>query len=569
MLTVQEMQFWLDKAVAWGQAETVETQRDTCQHLSRLKDFIQQLLTHINSMVSFGEKRFIFTEEILFLHSCCDNCCFLSAASSRSLLLRCLWGLFSEHPGSAVERKANQWIRNIFVHLLHFQEGTCAWLSLRHGNDKYFQQEYFLLGDLVVCSRFFALYNDSLTLNDTRITSFLCVHVHVTADLCWVLLFCLPFTPPLFSTSDCGINCFEHLRLHFTRELNHGFFSTSPVLMEEQHIISLWCHNLPSLEESVLTLLESVLTNKESSPQKLEQLLEQTLLPKACAQHCSMFLVVNDIFSRSFLKQAEGTESIHCLIHTFTRCFLRELALVQHQNSVPLKAWFPQSPQSLLMPLLTLPSEMHPEAWRHHLKWLSDSLKRVTEEEEEADRDLSAFRGPHGVFEAWFLLVQCVHWVQAAAQLLVTLESRDCGPLLWLVTFYHHPTNRGHHRALQLVHAREALDHLRALFSALNPPLPVGSLQSVMTLLSPQQQQPSSALLTVNLLVNFAVFSRQTLSGSAEILHTVLDQSGLVSEAARVLASLGLLQKGGSCQSSDADRVQLRIQKLQHTLTHM
>uniref|UniRef100_H3DJQ7 FA complementation group C n=1 Tax=Tetraodon nigroviridis TaxID=99883 RepID=H3DJQ7_TETNG len=532
MLTVQEMQFWLDKAVAWGQAETVETQRDTCQHLSRLKDFIQQLLTHINSMVSFGEKRFIFTEEILFLHSCCDNCCFLSAASSRSLLLRCLWGLFSEHPGSAVERKANQWIRVCcYIFNLVFSSSKCLpKISLRHGNDK---------------------------------------HVHVTADLCWVLLFCLPFTPPLFSTSDCGINCFEHLRLHFTRELNHGFFSTSPVLMEEQHIISLWCHNLPSLEESVLTLLESVLTNKESSPQKLEQLLEQTLLPKACAQHCSMFLVVNDIFSRSFLKQAEGTESIHCLIHTFTRCFLRELALVQHQNSVPLKAWFPQSPQSLLMPLLTLPSEMHPEAWRHHLKWLSDSLKRVTEEEEEADRDLSAFRGPHGVFEAWFLLVQCVHWVQAAAQLLVTLESRDCGPLLWLVTFYHHPTNRGHHRALQLVHAREALDHLRALFSALNPPLPVGSLQSVMTLLSPQQQQPSSALLTVNLLVNFAVFSRQTLSGSAEILHTVLDQSGLVSEAARVLASLGLLQKGGSCQSSDADRVQLRIQKLQHTLTHM
>lgn len=30
--------------------------------------------------------------------------------------------------------------------------------------------------------------------------------------------------------------------------------------------------------------------------------------------------------------------------------------LVSFQNSVPLKALFPQSPQSLLMPLLTLPS---------------------------------------------------------------------------------------------------------------------------------------------------------------------------------------------------------------------
>lgn len=57
LLTAQEMQFWLDKAVAWGQAETVEAQRDTCQHLSRLRDFIQQLLKHINSMVSYREKK--------------------------------------------------------------------------------------------------------------------------------------------------------------------------------------------------------------------------------------------------------------------------------------------------------------------------------------------------------------------------------------------------------------------------------------------------------------------------------------------------------------------------------
>lgn len=59
LITVQEMQFWLDKAVAWGQAETRETQRETCQHLSRLRDFIQQLLQHINSMVSYHEKTVI------------------------------------------------------------------------------------------------------------------------------------------------------------------------------------------------------------------------------------------------------------------------------------------------------------------------------------------------------------------------------------------------------------------------------------------------------------------------------------------------------------------------------
>lgn len=41
-------------------------------------------------------------------------------------------------------------------------------------------------------------------------------------------------------------------------------------------------------------------------------------------------------------------------------------------------------------------AEMHQEAWRHHLKWLSDSLKRVTEgeeEEEEADTGGSGSSG--------------------------------------------------------------------------------------------------------------------------------------------------------------------------------
>ncbi len=52
LLNVREMQFWLDKAVAWGQADSPDTQKDTCLHLSRLRDFLQQLLTHINNMVS-------------------------------------------------------------------------------------------------------------------------------------------------------------------------------------------------------------------------------------------------------------------------------------------------------------------------------------------------------------------------------------------------------------------------------------------------------------------------------------------------------------------------------------
>lgn len=48
------------------------------------------------------------------------------------------------------------------------------------------------------------------------------------------------------------------------------------------------------------------------------------------------------------------------------------------------------------------------------------------------------------MFEAWFLLVQCGHWIDVAAKLLVSVESEQSESLLFLLTFYHHPTKRGH-----------------------------------------------------------------------------------------------------------------------------
>lgn len=56
------------------------------------------------------------------------------------------------------------------------------------------------------------------------------------------------------------------------------FFSSKCCELEEQAVISLWYHNLPSLEEAVLSLLESVLTNAKSAPLTLKQQLEQSLL---------------------------------------------------------------------------------------------------------------------------------------------------------------------------------------------------------------------------------------------------------------------------------------------------
>lgn len=60
-------------------------------------------------------------------------------------------------------------------------------------------------------------------------------------------------------------------------------------------------------------------------------------------------------------------------------------------------------------------------------------------------------RGHSNLFETWFLLVQCAHWVEAALRLLPTSSPENCRPLLWLLTFFYHPTNRGHRRASLMV----------------------------------------------------------------------------------------------------------------------
>lgn len=55
-------------------------------------------------------------------------------------------------------------------------------------------------------------------------------------------------------------------------------FSSQGLSLEEQAVVSLWYHRLSSLEEAVLSLLESVMTNKGSTSQRLEQQITQSLL---------------------------------------------------------------------------------------------------------------------------------------------------------------------------------------------------------------------------------------------------------------------------------------------------
>lgn len=55
-------------------------------------------------------------------------------------------------------------------------------------------------------------------------------------------------------------------------------FSSRSCELDEESVISLWYRSLPSLEEAVVSLLESVLTATKPTPVMIQRQIEQSLL---------------------------------------------------------------------------------------------------------------------------------------------------------------------------------------------------------------------------------------------------------------------------------------------------
>ncbi|XP_054628811.1 Fanconi anemia group C protein isoform X2 [Dunckerocampus dactyliophorus] len=464
-----EIQFWLDKVEHWGEADSADVCKDACFHLSTLRDFLQRLLTHITNVGSTTETMKNMPSLGQIVGRLCWNPVVTADDETRALIFQCLWGLHTEQPANALEKKSNQWIQKVLCQLATEDEANPSSLLLKELGLSPTQYHLQVLRKMVA----------QLQENTGETCCFLgdvnrrcsCSRIAAISEACIPLVTCTEVSPLIGALLQRPLTCAQSALTNSFLGAISSAYSSGRLSLEDQAVVALWYRSLPSLEEAVLCLLESTVLGNTESLQQLQQQIAQSLLPKACAQHCSIFLVVNDIF-RFILKKREANPCIRTLIQMFTSCFYKELTLLHPQARLPLKAFFPQSPQNLLLPLLTPPSEVPGEARRRHLSWLSGSLQRLTEEEEEAG-------GSRSVFEAWFLLVQCSHWVQAALQLLVTTEILDFHPLLWLLTFYHHPTNRGHCRDVQLVAARSGLvseavrvlDSLEHRLSAASSPL--------------------------------------------------------------------------------------------------
>uniref|UniRef100_A0A672GD10 FA complementation group C n=1 Tax=Salarias fasciatus TaxID=181472 RepID=A0A672GD10_SALFA len=445
VLDVQGMQFWLDKAVAWSQADGPDSQRDTCLHLSRLRDFLQQLLTHIHNMVTETMQRLPLLGQ--FLGYLCWNPFVTADGSSRGLLLQCVLGLHSEHPSSAVERKANQWIR----------VGRGSNYQCLHTQEDEFAIQVFMKHVILFIFRLKCISSCSCS----------CDVVLATSDACVPLVTYPEASPVVSALLQRPVTCVKE-----------------------------------TLSEDFLEALSSSHTALNVTYYTLHYTLASTVSPLRSLPFKMSFFF--GLLRLAVIYEMKGSALGSDAAEEKKSCF------VLFQMSVPLKAFFPQSPPSLLAPLLTLPSGQ----WFNHSACVNAAsrLRRCSSS--------LPCRGRHAVFEAWFLLVQCAHWVQVAVQLLATSGPEDCGLLLWLLTFYHHPTDRWHHRAVQ---AGEAWDHLLAVFVASPHPAPADRLRSLVALLSPRARNPPplAPSLTISLLVNFAVFCQLPLSASAGILQTV------------------------------------------------
>ncbi|XP_055080317.1 Fanconi anemia group C protein [Periophthalmus magnuspinnatus] len=551
---IQELQFWFDTVKTWDQTDRTKTHEDICVHLRPLRAFLHKLQASISSTGS--------TTEVLrklpllgqFLGRLCWIFYVTADSTSRLLLFQCLWGMYSEEPGNVVEAKANQWIRKILCQLTTDEDITAEALMKHLGVPS---AEYHLKVLRTMLARVGEHAGVICTFSCDINQSCPCEIVQATAEACVPLVTCPEAASLIGALLKLAVTSVKAPLTDHCIQAISSAHSSQLFPLDGPAMVSLWWYSVSSLEETVLSLMEQVLTNNKTTPHEVQHLMSNSLLPKACAQHCSMFLMVNEIF-RSALKQMEQNEFLKCFIKTFTMCFLKELAMKEPRMSLPLKAYFPKAPADVLLPLLTQPSEMSEDAWRDHLSWVSGSLQRLSEEEERNSDGTN--RAPPLVFEAWFLLVCCSQWLDVALQLLVSSQDTDYEPLLWLLTFYHHPTNRGHHRDQHLVVTREAWRHMCVLYTDMGapppdtPPLDAPLLDTPPLNTPPLDTLPGGAPLVgvppsgapasiLQLLYSFAIFS--PLSGSTQVLQTVVERSGVTREALCVLSSLEMRLRGG------------------------
>ncbi|NXJ35172.1 FANCC protein, partial [Ciconia maguari] len=319
-------EYWLDKAIEWGQATTLESQKDVCLHLPQLQEFLHQIyetLKHMDSIVAIQQFPLIGQ----LLGRLCWNPFVIGYDESQKTLMWCLCCLYSSEPQNPVELKANSWIRSLLCHLL----SSSKWESNEAETSTFISTLGYTSADYychLVKNMVFSLVTE---LRGNQFNG-LNIQGRVSASrVNAVSLFCLPLVTlpdltPLLETLLLyhGGASKEILSSEFLEAVNEAFLKKK-ISLPESAILSLWLRHLPSLEKATFYLLDQLVSIQLNSMEEVACVIRDSLLPQA-ASHPAIFRIVNEIFKNALL-ETDGTPEVMTIIQVFTQLFLEA-----HQN---------------------------------------------------------------------------------------------------------------------------------------------------------------------------------------------------------------------------------------------
>ncbi|NXE22699.1 FANCC protein, partial [Ardeotis kori] len=507
-------EYWLEKAMEWGQATTLESQKDVCLHLPQLQEFLHQIYETLQRMDSIEAiQQFPLIGQLL--GRLCWNPFVIGYDESQKTLMWCLCCLYSSEPQNPVELKANSWIRSLLCHLLSSSkwESNEAETSTFISTLGYTSADYYchLVKNVSILNMNCIYF--SLRVSASRVNA--------------VSLFCLPLITlpdltPLVETLLLyhGGASKEILSSEFLEAVNEAFLKKK-ISLPESAVFSLWLRHLPSLEKATLHLLDQLVSIQFNSLEEVACVIKDSLLPQA-ASHPAIFRIVNEIFKNTLL-EADRSPEVMIIIQVFTQLFLQAHQNENKQHKFPLKAYFPYHHQPLVTALLRRPFELPTTHWSQHLKHISDMLKALVE-----DTNISSLSD---LFEIWFLVACFGEWLDIAAeQLLKAAVEPDA--LLWLLAFYYCPQNENQQRTQTMVEAQAVYNHLMMLFSC--TVLSVKDLEAAVQSVTDIDQCCNQHIIT-HLLTSFLLFSSGGHMIAEEFIYHITETTDTSKEVCSLL----------------------------------
>ncbi|KAJ7404100.1 Fanconi anemia complementation group C [Willisornis vidua] len=560
-------EYWLDKAIEWGQATTLESQKDVCLHLPQLQEFLCQLHETLKDLQGsvVAIQQFPLIGQLL--GRLCWNPFVIGYDESQKTLMWCLCCLYSSEPQNPVELKANSWIR--WVDVLPVVETTELDGALQIVFSLVTELRENQFNGLNIQGRQVASSLWSLCvhhLNQLHQVSVLPVLVLLELDAGGVsseqrvtitslgLLATAPLTDPGISLSTSHVNAvsifcvplitlpdvtplLEALLLYhggsskeilcpeFLEGVNDAFLKKK-ISLSDSAVFSLWLRHLPGLEKATLHLLDQLVSIQLNSLEEVARMIKDSLLGSHLVIKRDQVDQARPVFPKVMLAGPDTLVVLHMLcdrtqddlfhIPGTTPQAASHPAIFRTVNEIFKNALLETDGTSEVMTVIQVFTQLFLQA-RQNENNQGLCMLILCHPACKATAHCVATGGDHWVrassltdlFEIWFLVACFGEWVDIAAeQLLKAAVEPDA--LLWLLAFYYCPQNENQQRTQTMVgnavivEVQAIYSHLMMLFSCTD--LSLKDLEAAVHRIMGIEQCCNQYLI-IHLLTNFLLFS--------------------------------------------------------------